>query len=218
MGGNGLNIFLLDDDHVGLYLLDVSGHGVAAALLSVTLARLLSPSFTQSPLVRVPQPDGQGYRITPPAEVASQLNQWLLANPTGDQYFTLFYGILDIHNWRLCFVSAGHHPGLLHFPANSEPVWLRLPGLPIGCVDGAKFEERILQLDAGDRIFLYSDGFTEAMNADGKQFRLQRIREAIQSSRTETVDASVQHLTREVMQWTEDNPHDDLSMLALAIE
>ncbi len=217
LGGDGLNIFWLDDDHVGLYVLDVSGHGVAAALLAVTLAHLLSPSRNQSSLLRVPRPDAQGYQIVPPAEVARQLNQWLLANPVGDKYFTILYGILNVHTRRLCYVSAGHPP-LLHAPANTEPALLCAPGYPIGWVDNAEFEETFLLLQPGDRLFLYCDGLTDAIGPAGEQFGVERLQRTIASSAGESLDACTQRLIQEVLEWAENDPQDDLSVLAVAIE
>ena len=130
---------------MALYLLDVSGHGVAAALLSVTLARLLSPLLNQSTLLRVPQPDQKHYRLMPPAEVAHQLNRWFLANPAGEQYFTMVYGVFDVSTRCLRYVSAGH-PGLLHAPAGGEATIRRVPGSPIGCIEDAEYEEVALTL------------------------------------------------------------------------
>ena len=88
LGGDILNVFMLDEQQVGLYLLDVSGHGVTAALLSVTLNRVLSPAPSPHSLLK------QQGRLMPPAEVAEQLNREFPMDPTTGQYFTLLYGIL----------------------------------------------------------------------------------------------------------------------------
>jgi sigma-B regulation protein RsbU (phosphoserine phosphatase) len=217
LGGDGLNIFRLDEDHVGLYLLDVSGHGVAAALLAVTLVRLLSPAHDQASLLRVPLAEGQGYRILGPAEVARRLNQWLLANPAGEQYFTLLYGVLEVSSRRLRYVSAGH-PGMLHAPAHSEPTLLSVPGLPIGWVPDADFEETNLQLRAGDRLFLYSDGLTEATGRAGDPFGVPRLKRAIAAANGQPLEVCTRRLVGEVLQWSEAEPQDDLSVVALAVE
>jgi phosphoserine phosphatase RsbU/P len=217
LAGDGLNVFRLDADHIGLYLLDVSGHGVAAALLSVTLARLLSPTLSQSTLLRVRQSDRQGYDIAPPAEVARQLNQWFLANETGEQYFTVLYGVLEFRTRCLRFVSAGH-AGLLHARAGSELESLRVSGYPIGCVEGAEYEETTLQLRAGDRLFLYSDGLTDAMDPAGEHFGQERLQRAFGGPKGEPLQVCTQRVLGEVLQWAANAPQDDLSVLALAIE
>ncbi|HEY7423012.1 MAG TPA: SpoIIE family protein phosphatase [Gemmataceae bacterium] len=217
LAGDGLNVFWLDESHVGLYLLDVSGHGVTAALLSVTLARLLSPLLNQSTLLRVPQPDQKHYRLTPPVEVAQQLNRWFLANPAGEQYFTLVYGVFDVPARCLRFVSAGH-PGLLYAPRAGEPTILRVPGSPIGCIEDAEYEESALTLHPGDRLFLYSDGVIESFNPAGEAFGATRLRPLVRRDGEETIDVSVRRIFRQVLDWSADSPHDDLSMLAVALE
>jgi sigma-B regulation protein RsbU (phosphoserine phosphatase) len=217
LGGDGLNLFWLDDDQVGLYLLDVSGHGVAAALLSVTLARLLSPSLNQSLLLRTPLAKGDSGRIVPPPEVARQLNEWLLANPAGQQYFTFLYGILNVRTRCLRYVSAGH-PAMIHAAANAEAALLRAPGFPIGCVDDAQYEEMNLQLSPGDHLVIYSDGLTEGINLAGEQFGVERLQRAFEATKGKPLESCTGRLIHEVLQWTEDDPHDDLSVLALAIE
>jgi sigma-B regulation protein RsbU (phosphoserine phosphatase) len=217
LGGDGLDVFWLDDDHVGFYLLDVSGHGVAAALLAVTLARLLSPSVNQSSFLRAPETDGEGHRIVPPAEVARQLNQWLLANPAGAQFFTMLYGVLNVRTHLLRYVSAGHPP-VFHAAADSEPALLRVPGYPVGCLEHADFEETRLQLRPGDRLVLWSDGLMEAISPAGEYFGTARLQRAIEAANGEAPEDCIEQVVGEVLQWAEGEPQDDLSVLALAIE
>lgn len=214
LGGDGLNVFRLDDDHVGLYLLDVSGHGVAAALLSVTLAHLLSPSLNPSSLLRTGQPNGQS--IVPPSEVVRRLNQWLQTNPTGDRYFTILYGVLNVRTRCLRYVSAGHPP--LFHAAGSGTALLSVPGFPVGLVAEAQYHDSELQLQSGDRLFLYSDGLTEAAGPGHEQFGESRLRQAIEAGKEEPLDVCTRRLVQEVLQWTGNAPDDDLSVLALAVE
>jgi sigma-B regulation protein RsbU (phosphoserine phosphatase) len=217
LGGDGLNVFSLDDDHLGVYLLDVSGHGVAAALLSVTLAHLLSPGLNPSSLLRAPQGDGHAYRITRPAEVARQLNEWLLANPAGEKYFTIVYGILNVRTRCFRYVSAGHPP-LIHVPHDGEIVQLRVPGHPIGCLLEAEYEETELQLRDGDRLFLYSDGLTEATGPAGEQFGGTRFQQAILATKGEPLETCIQRVASDVIHWAQNDLKDDLSVLGLGIE
>jgi sigma-B regulation protein RsbU (phosphoserine phosphatase) len=217
LAGDGLNVFWLDDDHLGLYLLDVSGHGVAAALLSVTLARLLSPLLNQSTLLRVPVAGEKGYHLVPPAQVATRLNEWLLANPAGDRFFTMFYGILDVRSHRLRYVSAGH-PDPVLAPSVGDPTPLHIPGFPIGCLANADYEDAELPLRPGDKLFLYSDGVTDAANAAKEPFGLARLSQAIQKHRGDPVQQCCKRILAEVLAWSSDSPKDDLSILTVAIE
>jgi phosphoserine phosphatase RsbU/P len=117
----------------------------------------------------------------------------------------------------LRYVSAGHPP-VLHTAANSEPTFLRVAGYPIGCVEAAEYEEQDLLLRPGDRLFLYSDGLTEAISPTGEQFGTARLQRAIEAGKGEPLEACTQRLVGEVLQWTGDDPQDDLSVLALASE
>ena len=106
LAGDTLNVFALDSDHVGLYLLDVTGHGVAAALLSVHLSLMLSPARDPSSiLVRTDGPL-RGCPA-PPAEVVSALNRRFV-DTTTERYFTLFYGVLNRHSGTFRYACAGH--------------------------------------------------------------------------------------------------------------
>ena len=144
LAGDGLNVIPLGDGKVGLYILDVSGHGVASALLSVTLSRLLSPpSEPSSILIR----DGDvrdRFDITPPAEVADRLNRLFPFDSATEQFATMVYGILNAATGEFRYVSAGH-PGPVHLPAGADPVILESRGFPIGLADDA-YEERSVRL------------------------------------------------------------------------
>jgi phosphoserine phosphatase RsbU/P len=146
LAGDGLNVIPLGDGKVALYVLDVSGHGIASALLAVTLSRLLSPpSEPSSILIR----DGDvrdRFHITPPGEVAARLNRLFPFDPATEQFATMVYGILNAATREFRYVSAGH-PGPVHLPSDADPVLLASPGSPIGLADDA-YEERSVRLGA----------------------------------------------------------------------
>jgi phosphoserine phosphatase RsbU/P len=215
LAGDGLNIIPLGDSKVGLYILDVSGHGVASALLSVTLSRLLSPpSEPSSILIR----DGDRDRldITPPTEVAARLNRLFPFDAATEQLTTMIYGILNAATGEFRYVSAGH-PGPVHLPYRADPVLLESEGFPIGLADEA-YEERSVCLGARDRLYLYSDGVPEAMNPAGDQFGNARLLEAIAQGRSEPLQENVATLLGEITRWHDTGrPHDDISILAVEV-
>ena len=216
LAGDGLNVIPLGDGKVGLYILDVSGHGVASALLSVTLSRLLSPpSEPSSILIR----DGDvrdRFDITPPAEVAARLNRLFPFDSATEQFATMVYGILNAATGEFRYVSAGH-PGPVHLPSGADPVILESQGFPIGLADDA-YEERSVRLGAGDRLYLYSDGVPEAMDPAGKQFGDARLLEAIGRGRSEPLQESVATLLEEIARWHgSERPQDDISILAVEV-
>jgi sigma-B regulation protein RsbU (phosphoserine phosphatase) len=216
LAGDGLNVIPLGDGKVGLYILDVSGHGVASALLSVTLCRLLSPpSESSSILIR----DGDvrdRCDITPPAEVAARLNQLFPFDLVTEQFATMVYGILNTATGEFRYVSAGH-PGPLHLPSGGDPLILEGQGFPIGLADGA-YEERSVHLGAGDRLCLYSDGIPEAMDTAGKRFGDTRLLEAIGRGRSKSLQESVASLLGQIARWHgSDRQQDDISILAVEV-
>ena len=216
LAGDGLNIIPLGAGKVGLYVLDVSGHGVASALLSVTLSRLLSPpSDPSSILIREPVARDR-VEITPPAEVAFQLNRLFPFDSATEQFATMVYGILDAATGEFRYVSAGH-PGPVHLPSGGEPVILQNPGFPIGLADDA-YDERSVRLGMGDRLYLYSDGVHEAMDAAGKQFGEARLLGAINRARSDGLQESIATLLGEIARWHgSESPQDDISILAVEV-
>jgi sigma-B regulation protein RsbU (phosphoserine phosphatase) len=216
LGGDGLNIISLGGGRVGLYILDVSGHGVAAALLSVTLSRLLSPPSEPSSILIRDGVDRERLDITPPAEVADRLNRLFPFDTATGQFSTILYGILDVSTGQFCSVSAGH-PGPLHLRADGTPVMLESPGFPIGLADVA-YEERSLRLATGDRLYLYSDGLPDAMDPAGERFGDARLLEAIGRVRSEPLGEGITTVLNDIARWQGTaRPEDDISILAVEL-
>jgi len=216
LAGDGLNVIPLGDGKVGLYVLDVSGHGVAAALLSVTLSRLLSPPSEPASILFQKGDVGDRLDITPPAEVAARLNRLFPFDSATEQFATLVYGILDTVTGEFRYVSAGH-PGPVHLPSGADPVILESQGFPIGIAADA-FEERSVCLGAGDRLYLYSDGVPEAMDSAGKLYGTFRLLEAIGQARSQQLQEGVAALLEEITRWHgSERPQDDISILTVEV-
>jgi PAS domain S-box-containing protein len=215
LAGDLLNIFWLDDRRVGLYLLDVSGHGVAASLLSVTASHLLTPHGDAS-LLKVQHRDGNADCLARPSEVIQRLNTQLCPL-ISEQFFTLFYGILDISSCTLRYANAGH-PGPVVLSHRTEPAVLHNSGLPVGVLEQAQYEDAEVVLQPGDRFWLYSDGLPEAMNPMGEQFGMRRFLNAIQSVYSEPLNDTVGRALRDVETRAGDpGPQDDISVVAFEI-
>jgi len=220
LAGDTLNLFYLDEDHIGLYLLDVSGHGVPAALLSVNLSRILNPNPEQSDLLKEQMPGTPGYHLVAPEEVADRLNQRFPLDSTTEQYFTIQYGQLNIKSGTLTFISAGHPP-MIHLKAGGSSQAIQVRSMPIGFMVGVGkvYKEQKLKLNAGDRLYFYSDGIIEAMNPEKEQFGVKHLLESFNNSRTLSLNDSLDQLTVELDQWTVGQGcGDDVSLLALEIK
>ena len=216
LAGDGLNVVGLGGGKMALYVFDVSGHGVASALLSVTLSRLLSsPADPSSILVRPGRVDGNA-EVTPPAEVAAQLNRLFPFEIASQQFTTLLYGILTVETGEFRYVSAGH-PGPVYLPANGAAVVLESDGSPIGIAAGP-YEERSIILQGGDRLYLYSDGVTETMNLAGEQFGEDRFLEVIAQRRSEPFAEALTAILKTISDWHGSRTsQDDLTILAMQI-
>ncbi|HEX2475170.1 MAG TPA: SpoIIE family protein phosphatase [Lacipirellulaceae bacterium] len=216
LGGDGLNVIPLGDGKVGFYILDVSGHGVASALLSVTLSRLLSPPSEPSSILIRNGDDSDRFDIIPPAEVAATLNRLFPFDSATKQFATMIYGILNAASGEFRYVSAGH-PGPVHLPCGADPVMLECQGFPIGMTDDA-YEECSVRLGTGDRLYLYTDGIPEAMDPAGMQFGDARLLEAISKARSEPLQQGIDSLLAKIARWHgSERPHDDISIVAVEV-
>ena len=217
LAGDFLNLFALDERHVAMFVVDVSGHGAASALLSVAIGRLVTPHASASSLLVRSDPATSILRITPPAEVARELNRRFPMETQGDLYFTMAYGVLNMETHELKYVSAGHPP-IVHLPKGGQPQFLPGDGFAIGVVDDAEFDEQTVTLQGGDRIFFYSDGVPEAMDGDLEQFTNERMLSTLSQSASKSLAASVDELFQAVRAWcAPKTPKDDVSILGCEI-
>lgn len=218
LAGDILNIFNLDEDEIGFYVLDVSGHGVPAALLAVTLSRMLSPVMDQASLLKSHHYSPEGYLITPPAGVANQLNKRFQIDMNSGQYFTLQYGVLNKRTHRLRYVSSGH-PGMIYKPRDADAMLLNSPSLPIGFLENNEYQENSVQLHPGDRLYLYSDGIPEAEDSEKNLFGAERMLSILQNCASLSLEESLDKLLAEVEDWAgSSDQKDDVTLLSIEIE
>ena len=218
LAGDFLNVLPLDDHHVGFYILDVSGHGVAAALLSVTLSHVLSPVADRSFLYQAVPENPSTYRVAAPAEVVARLNKQFRIGPQTAQYFTLIYGVLDKRTHDLRYVTAGH-PGPVHVRRGVAPLVLESGGLPVGLLPDASYEERTVSLGRGDRLYCATDGLTDAENIAGQEFGVEKLLEEYHRNRHRALQESLGAVMARVEEWCAPaRPADDVAMLAIECE
>ncbi len=210
LAGDAVGVVAFPHGPVGLYLLDVSGHGVGAALLSFTLNHMLSPTAEGALLV---EEGGNGPVVVPPARVAERLNRQFPMDRTR-QYFTFVYGVFDQTRAQFHYVMAGH-PAPVFLPRNGPPSPLPGGGLPIGMIDHATYDDETLTLQPGDRLYFYTDGVVEAMNAAEEEFGYPRLMEEIERQRERPLRAGLDVVTRLVREWSGHELRDDVSLLAI---
>jgi len=217
LAGDGLNLFRCDDEHVAMYVMDVSGHGVAASLLSVSVTHHLSQ------MIGSPDVDAQralaGENIVSPAWLASSLNTHFPMQSVGRHYFTLVYGVLNVKTRQFCFVSAGS-PGPLVVHADGTSEVHDVPAVPVGMFPDSEYEDTVIQLQAGDRLYLHSDGLYEERHAETREeFGRTRMREELSAAANTPFVVSLDKLLQSVTEWHGDEAlSDDVAVMGCAIK
>ncbi len=166
IGGDLFNVLQLDEDTVMAYLFDVSGHGVSSAMVGVSVYQSLSLQtgrIVKRVFVAPPY-----YKILSPEEVLLELEQEYPFDRF-EKFFTITYLLLNLANGRVRYSSAGHPPPILVRKEGGMEL-LRAGGGLIGLGIGPPFSEEEIQLEAGDRLYLYSDGIPEFCDQDGEIF------------------------------------------------
>ncbi len=167
VGGDLVGMFESGEGRVGVYAIDVSGHGVASALLTARLAGYLSPGTAAQSVALVSDETG-GVRALAPEEVAARLNKLMLSEVKSDLYFTMNLAFIDLATGQVDITQCGHpHPAVIR--RNGQVRYFGKGGLPIGLITDAEYDRWSVTLAPGDRLVLYSDGFTECHDSAGDE-------------------------------------------------
>ncbi len=210
LAGDALNLFALRDGHIGAYVLDVSGHGVAASLLAVSVTHSLVPRPGVPSVVM----DMSTGAINPPSVVAQRLNTLYQMTEQDERYFTLAYGVLDAATGVLRHVSAGH-PGPVLI-RNQSARRIDNENFPIGMLSNVEYGENTIELLPGDRIYLYSDGIADESDPDGELFGQKRLHDELLAGRDLPLSRSIDNLIDAVVSWRGKNTlSDDVTVLAI---
>jgi CRP-like cAMP-binding protein len=200
VGGDLYDYFMVDDRHLAVIVADVSGKGVPAALFMVMLRTVMRA-------VAFP---GMG-----PDQVLARANALLAEDNDACMFVTVFFGLLDIDSGRLAYVNAGHNPTYLL--ASEGPCRaLSANGIALGIRDDARFEPRSVQMSAGDLLFLYTDGVTEAFSETHEQYGEARLVRLLEDSRRHSVTQLIDVVMADVDRFaTGREQSDDITCLAL---
>jgi sigma-B regulation protein RsbU (phosphoserine phosphatase) len=155
LGGDSFGYHEIDDDHLAVYLLDVCGHGVGAALLSVTAINVLRSAA-------LPNTD-----FRDPGAVLSALNDAFPMEKQNNMYFTIWYGVYRRSTGALRYASAGHPASVLR-KADGRVLTLATPGIAIGMMPDMLYRTAHSEVASGDRLHLVSDGTFEVETAPGE--------------------------------------------------
>lgn len=212
IGGDLLNVLQLDESTVMAYLFDVSGHGVSSAMVGVSVYQSLSLQtgrIVKRVFVAPPY-----YKILSPAEVMTELEREYPFERF-EKFFTIVYLLLDSVTGEVRYSSAGHPPPILLRRAGAPEILPDGGGL-IGMGVGGPFLERRVKLATGDRLYLYSDGITEACNQQGEFFGLPRLLDLLERLRTTPLDEVCGRVIEALHRFGENEPRqDDVTLLGI---
>lgn len=200
VGGDYFDFIPVDANRLAICLGDVSGKGLPASLLMANLQATLR---------------GQTLLNVAPKQCLERSNRLLFQSTSAEKFATLFYGILDAENHRLLYSNAGQdHPFL--FRPNSEPIRLEKGGIPLAMMNEFSYEEGAVELQPGDLIVMYSDGITEAMNAEEEQFTERRVVEVLRACQHESPEHVLEQLTKAAQQHAGSTPQsDDMTVVVI---
>lgn len=209
LAGDIFGCFPISEHAASFFLIDVVGHGTAAALNSFAIARLLLARGGHNESLL------ESGRPKKPANVVAELNAHFLDDDQCDQYFTMVYGFIDSRTGRGCLCQAGHpHP--IKVKSNGQSEHLGEGGFPVGLIADAEYENVYFHLDYDDRLFLYSDGLIEARCGDGKMFGDEQLHDALTSTSDRQLAESLRQVEQHLCDWTGTNSwEDDVSLFAI---
>lgn len=198
--GGDIFDYYIRDEKLFFCIGDVSGKGTASAMLmGVIHSMFRSLSLHENN----------------PARIMQSINELFCQENESNMFITFFLGVLDLPTGRLRYCNAGHDcPYIIH---NSQPVSLDcIAHLPLGVLDEMKYNRQEIQLQPDSTIFLYTDGLTEAMNLQHKQFGLKRVETVLATCADKQPQQILQRVTEAVHEFVKDaKPSDDLTMLAV---
>ena len=202
VGGDFYDMFLIDDKHLVINIADVSGKGVPAALFMM-ISKIL--------IKNVAGIEGRADQIF------KRVNKMLCDGNEEDIFVTSWLGILDLETGKLEYANAGHNPPLVYSKKNNKYDFLRTePNMVIACMDSANYKSHEIFLEPGDRIFLYTDGVTEATNSEKGLYGENRLRDFLNNHLNLGVKENIEELQKDIFEFTGDGEQfDDITMLEL---
>lgn len=202
VGGDYYDIVKLDENRTLFAIGDVSGKGVQAALLMANLQAFLQSAAKQN---------------FPLSEATNLINDLVSGNTTMGSFITFFWGILDDQKKELTFVNAGHNPPLL--VRNGELTKLKKGGMILGVMETTiPYESETIGLYKGDKIFLFTDGITEAMNKDMEEYSDERLESFVNILEKENAQQALDKVVDNVLEFTEGaEQSDDITCLVINV-
>lgn len=206
LGGDSFDYFWLDSEHLAIYLLDVSGHGLRASLPSLSVINLLRSQNLKNT------------NYYQPSSVLASLNQIFQMSEQNDKYFTIWYGVYNHKKRKLIYSTAGHPPGILLSKLHSQDVVeqkLKTPGIPVGMFVDAQYVDLSCVVPDSSSLYIFSDGIYEFEPRNGFHWGLDKFINLLKKHQ-KTPDRDLGRLLQYVRDW---HPNfqfdDDLSIMQI---
>ncbi len=217
VGGDLVGMFPVNETRIGLYGIDVSGHGISSALMTARLAGYLSGAAPEQNVALCRLPDGS-FAPRPPGQTIAALNDLFLSELETEHYFTLLLADVDLATGRVVMAQAGHpYPAVQRADGSVEMIGCG--GLPVGLIPGAEFQEFEVQLAPGDRLMIHSDGVTECAGPDGRLLDDEGLALMLGDLRSTRAMACLESLVWKLASFAGDDSFaDDVSAILLEIK
>ena len=201
VGGDFYDFFRIDDDHIGFVIADVSGKGVPAAIFMAVSRTLIRAT---------------GIRGVNPSECMTYSNNLLAKESVNCMFVTVFYGIYNITTGEVTYTNAGHNPPYLLKADGSVRILPNSTNIAAGVMEDFQYSKETLQLEHGDMLLLYTDGVTEAINAEEKEYGEQRLEILLKNNTQADCQQSIDNVKADVKSFAEEaEQSDDITLLAL---
>ena len=202
VGGDFYDILMLERDHIGLAIADVSDKGVPASLFMMSSRTLLK---------------GTAIGLPQPGDVLSDVNDLLYEENETAMFVTVFYAVYSPMTGELTYANGGHNPPLLIHADGSSEFVPQIGGIALGIAQGIPFPQRTLTLQRGDTLLLYTDGVTEAMNAESEEFGVERLQTIFRDTPPTSAQATNDAVFAAVHAFAGDTPQsDDITCLSIS--
>lgn len=204
LGGDIYDVIEIDENHIGFYIADVSGHGITASLFTMSLRQMMK---------------GKGNKNLDLTQMIDDLIRYYQdLEPDEDKYFTLLYGLFDKRKRSITFINAGHN--CLPIIISKEKVEeVRITGMPI-CSILEKADHEIVKVNVkkGDKVLLYTDGITEAYNHQiNSFFEFNNLKLLIESNLNKSNEEMINNVYKSVVEFSDLGIRDDIALLLLEI-
>jgi uncharacterized protein YndB with AHSA1/START domain len=201
VGGDYFDVFDFSERRVGLCIADVSGKGMPAALLMSNLQAVVKALASED---------------ISPKELVEKVNRVMCRNTTEAKFITLFYGLLDVDDKTLRYANAGHNAPILTRRDGAQ-VRLEAGGLILGIFQEGIYEEGEIELRPGDRLVMFTDGLSEAVDGEGEEFGEERVAELSRCTRQLSAEALRRGLLEQVTEFCTGGFEDDATILVVAV-